>query len=46
VSPGGVETLVRSLESFGVFKDAPKPDVASTYDMKYVRQAAKDLKLP
>jgi hypothetical protein len=37
---------VKSLESFGVFKDAPKIDVASTYDMRYVTQAAKDLKLP
>jgi NitT/TauT family transport system substrate-binding protein len=46
VSPSGVETLVKSLESFGVFKDGQKPDVAATYDMKFVRQAAKDLKLP
>jgi NitT/TauT family transport system substrate-binding protein len=46
VQPSGVETLVKSLESFGVFKEGSKPDIAATYDMKYVRQAAKDLKLP
>jgi NitT/TauT family transport system substrate-binding protein len=46
IAPSGIETLVKSLESFGVFKDAPKIDVASTYDMRYVTQAAKDLKLP
>jgi NitT/TauT family transport system substrate-binding protein len=46
VSPSGVETLVKSLESFGVFKDGQTPDIASTYDMKFVRQAIKDLKLP
>ena len=46
VSPSGVETLVKSLESFGVLKDGQKPDIASTYDMKFVRQAIKDLKLP
>ena len=45
IQPSGVETLVKSLESFGVFKDGQKPDVGSTYDMKYVRQAVKDLKL-
>ena len=46
VTPSGVETLVKSLESFGVFKDGKKPDVASTYDMTFVKQAVKDLKLP
>jgi len=46
VSPGGVETVMKSLESFGVFKDAQKVDVATTYDMKFVKQAVKDLKLP
>jgi NitT/TauT family transport system substrate-binding protein len=46
VSPSGVETVMKSLESFGVFKEGGKVDVASTYDMKFVRQAAKDLKLP
>jgi NitT/TauT family transport system substrate-binding protein len=46
VTPGGVDTLVRSLESFGVFKDGQKPDIASTYDMTFVKQAIKDLKLP
>jgi NitT/TauT family transport system substrate-binding protein len=45
VQSSGVETLVKSLESFGVFKEGAKPDVAATYDMKYVRQAVKDLKL-
>jgi hypothetical protein len=37
--------VVKSLDSFGVFKDG-KIDVASTYDMRFVTQAAKDLKLP
>src|SRR5262249_4695211 len=46
VTPGGVETLMKSLDSFGVFKDGQKVDVATTYDMKFVRQAVKDLKLP
>jgi NitT/TauT family transport system substrate-binding protein len=46
VSPSGVETLVKSLESFGVFKPGQKVDVASTYDMTFVQQAIKDLKLP
>jgi len=46
VTPSGVETLVKSLDSFGVFKDAQKVDVATTYDMKFVTQAVKDLKLP
>jgi len=46
VSSSGVETLMKSLDSFGVFKEGGKPDIAATYDMKYVRQAIKDLKLP
>jgi NitT/TauT family transport system substrate-binding protein len=46
VTPSGVETLMKSLESFGVFKEGGKPDIAATYDMKYVKQAVKDLKLP
>ncbi len=37
---------MESLESVGVFKDGTKRDVASTYDMKFVTQAVKDLKLP
>ncbi len=45
VSPSGVETLMKSLESFGVFKPGQKSDVASPYDMTFVRQAVKDLKL-
>jgi NitT/TauT family transport system substrate-binding protein len=46
VSASGVETVVKSLESFGVFKEGQKVDVASTYDMKFVKQAVRDLKLP
>ena len=46
VSPGGVETLVKVLDSFAVFKPGQKVDIASTYDMTFVRQAIKDLKLP
>ncbi len=45
VTPSGVETLMKSLDSFGVFKEGGKPDIAATYDMKYVQQAVKDLKL-
>ena len=45
VTPNGVETVVKVLDSFAVFKDA-KVDVATTYDMAYVRQAMKDLKIP
>jgi NitT/TauT family transport system substrate-binding protein len=44
VSPGGVDTVVRVLDSFGVFKEK-KPDVASTHDMRFVQQAMKDLKI-
>ena len=46
VSPNGVDTVMKSLDSFGVFKDGQKIDVATTYDMKFVKQAVKDLKLP
>ncbi len=46
VSPTGVVTLMKSLDSFGVFKEGQKVDVATTYDMKFVKQAVKDLKLP
>lgn len=44
VSAGGVDTVVKVLDSFEVFKER-RVDVASTYDMKYVHQAMKDLKL-
>jgi NitT/TauT family transport system substrate-binding protein len=44
VSAGGVDTVVKVLDSFEVFKER-RPDVASTYDMKYVHQAMKDLKI-
>jgi len=43
VSGSGVETVMKSLESFGVFKEGKRIDAASTYDMKFVRQAVKDL---
>lgn len=46
VSPTGVDTLMKSLDSFGVFKEGQKVDVATTYDMKFVKQAVKDLRLP
>lgn len=45
VSQTGVENVVKSLDAFGVFKPGQKVDIASTYDMTYVRQAMKDLKL-
>ena len=44
VSQGGVDTVVKVLDSFEVFKER-RADVASTYDMKYVHQAMKDLKI-
>ena len=44
VTPSGVETVMKVLDSFEVFKER-KVDVASTYDMKYVHQAMKDLKI-
>ncbi len=46
VSPSGVETVMKVLDSFAVFPPGQKVDVASTYDMAFVRQAMKDLKLP
>jgi NitT/TauT family transport system substrate-binding protein len=46
VTPGAVETVVKVLDSFGVFKPGEKVDIASTYDMTFVRQAMKDLKIP
>jgi NitT/TauT family transport system substrate-binding protein len=46
VTPGGVETVMKVLDSFGVFPAGQKVDVAATYDMTFVRQAMKDLKLP
>jgi len=46
VTPGGVETVMKVLDSFAVFPAGQKVDVASTYDMAFVRQAMKDLKLP
>ncbi len=46
VTPNGVETVVKVLDSFGVFKPGEKVDIAATYDMTFVRQALKDLKLP
>lgn len=45
VSQTGVETLVKSLDSFGVFKPDQKVELAGTWDMTYVRQAMKDLQL-
>ncbi len=44
VTPSGVETVMKVLDSFGVFPPGQKVDVASTYDMAFVRQAMKDLK--
>jgi NitT/TauT family transport system substrate-binding protein len=46
VTPSGVETVIKVLDSFAVFPPGQKVDVASTYDMAFVRQAMKDLKLP
>jgi NitT/TauT family transport system substrate-binding protein len=44
VTPAGVETVVKVLDAFqGI--NADKVDVASTYDMAFVKQAMKDLKL-
>lgn len=45
VTGPAVDTLVKALDAFGVFKDARKPDIASTYDMSFVQRAIKDLKL-
>jgi len=46
VTPSGVETVMKVLDSFAVFPPGQKVDVAGTYDMAFVRQAMKDLKLP
>ena len=44
VTPSGVETVMKVLDSFEVFKER-KVDVATTYDMKYVRQAINELRI-
>ena len=44
VTQSGVDTVMKVLDSFEVFKER-KVDAASTYDMKYVHQAMKDLKI-
>lgn len=46
VTESAVETLMKALTAFGVFKPGEKVDVASTYDMRFVKQAMKDLKIP
>ncbi|HEU5320132.1 MAG TPA: ABC transporter substrate-binding protein [Methylomirabilota bacterium] len=46
VTPGGVETVVKVLDAFEGVSVGGKVDVAATYDMTYVKQAMKDLKLP
>jgi NitT/TauT family transport system substrate-binding protein len=47
VTQAGVDTLVKVLKAFpGVFKPGQTVDVPSTYDMRFVQQAMKDLKLP
>ncbi|HVQ74497.1 MAG TPA: ABC transporter substrate-binding protein [Candidatus Binatia bacterium] len=46
VTTPGVDTLMRVLMAFpDVFKPGQKVDVASTYDMRFVQQAIKDLKI-
>ena len=44
VTQSGVDTVAKVLDSFEVFKER-RVDVATTYDMKYVHQAMKDLKI-
>ena len=44
VTQSGVDTVMKVLDSFEVFKER-KVDAATTYDMKYVHQAMKDLKI-
>ena len=44
VTQSGVDTVMKVLESFEVFKER-RVDAASTYDMTYVRQAMRDLKI-
>jgi sulfonate transport system substrate-binding protein len=50
-TPGGlpsqssIDTLVKVLDSFGVFREAgKKPDVASTVDTTFIKQAMKELR--
>jgi NitT/TauT family transport system substrate-binding protein len=46
VSPQSVDTLMKVLSVFpDVFKPGQKIDVQSTYDMRFVQQAMKDLKI-
>ncbi len=44
VTQSGVDTVMKVLDSFEIFTER-KVDAASTYDMTYVRQALKDLKI-
>ena len=44
VTQSGVDTVMKVLDSFEVFKER-KVDAATTYDMAYVRQAMKDLRI-
>jgi len=44
VTQSGVDTVMKVLDSFEVFKER-KVDAATTYDMAYVRQAIKDLRI-
>jgi NitT/TauT family transport system substrate-binding protein len=46
VTESAVETLLKTLTAFGVFKPGEKVDVSSTYDMRFVRQAMNELKIP
>ncbi len=49
-SPGGmlsqnaVDTVVKTLEAFGVFKEVTGVNIASTYDMTFVQRAMRDVK--
>lgn len=45
VTQNMVDTLVKVLDAFGVFAPGQKVDIPSTYDMRFVRQAMKDLKI-
>ena len=45
VTQNAVDTLVKVLGEFGVFKPGQKVDIASTYDMSFVRKAMKDLRI-
>ena len=46
VTEPAVETLMKTLTAFGAFKPGEKVDVGGTYDMRFVKQAIKDLKIP